>query len=393
MHMRAWLVGLFLLLPVAGEGIAQEAILRLELELREYVASDIDPALYDRDIGISLEPDFKGSFNNGDTIYRIMPYARWASEDSERSHADVRELYINHASDRWEFLGGISRIFWGVTESNHLVDIINQTDNLEGTDGEQKLGQPMLRGGWTFDQSTLEGYILPGFREREFLAADSPLGLPFPVDNDPVYESGDGNEHIDYALRYSGYAGPVDYGLSWFQGTSREPDFIPATIPGQLRPFYPQIDQLGLDLQLTWEAWLWKLEAIHRDFTEDDFNAAVGGFEYTFFNAADGLFDLGLLLEYHYDSRDDPATVLFQNDLFAGARFGFTDTQSSELLAGYFQDQDDQSASFRVEGNRRVFDDARINLEAQFFTNSDPGNVSYSLRNSDFVLLSLEFYF
>ena len=125
----------------------------------------------------------------------------------------------------------------------------------------------------------------------------------------------------------------------------------------------------------------------------DDYSAVVGGLEYTFFGMADGLYDLGLLLEYHNDSRGQPTRVQFQNDLFLATRFGFTDAESSEILAGMFLDLDDQSQAFRVEANRRVFGDARVYVEAQVFSNMDPDNVGYHLRNSDFVRFSLELYF
>jgi len=41
-------------------------------------------------------------------------------------------------------LVGINSVFWRVVESNHLVDILNQTDLIEDIDGEEKLGQPMI---------------------------------------------------------------------------------------------------------------------------------------------------------------------------------------------------------------------------------------------------------
>jgi hypothetical protein len=108
---------------------------------------------------------------------------------------------------------------------------------------------------------------------------------------------------------------------------------------------------------------------------------------------ADGLYDLGLLTEYHYDSREDVSIVPFQDDLFLGLRFGFNDAESSEILIGAIIDQQDQTTSFRIEGNRRVFGDARIILETQIFTDVDPDNAIYYLRDSDFVRLSLELFF
>ena len=108
---------------------------------------------------------------------------------------------------------------------------------------------------------------------------------------------------------------------------------------------------------------------------------------------ADTLFDLGLLAEWHGDSREDRATVPMQNDLFAGLRASFSDTQSSEFLAGVFSDLDDGSNSFQVEASRRILDDARITLEAQTFVDVDSGNALSYLEDSDFIVLSLQLFF
>ena len=284
-----------------------------------------------------------------------------------------------------------------MTESGHLVDIINQTDRLEGFDGEDKLGQTMVKASRLFDQSVLDLYVLPGFRERAFLPSDQPLALPFPIeDGKALYGARNGQQHVDLAARFSGYRGIIDYGLSWFNGTSRDPEFI-AQSNGTFRPRYPLINQWGLDLQLTQGSWLWKLEAIHRTFETDaltsDFSAGISGTEYTIYELADSLFDLGLLAEWHIDSRDDRATVPLQNDLFAGIRASFNDTLSSEFLAGVFSDLDDSSSSFRLEASRRVLGDARITLEAQSFIDVDPNNAISYLQDSDFIVLSLQLFF
>ncbi len=381
-------------LLASAPALALDTGLTVELEARHTIGDPDDPSKIDSDPGIGVEAEFRHRFNDGDSQFNFTPFGRWSSRDEARRHADIRELYLLHVENEWEFLAGASRVFWGKAESNHLVDIVNQTDALEGFDGEDKLGQPMLRVSRSFDSSTATLFVLPGFREREFLDQEDPLALPFPVDNDPLYESSDGNDHVDAALRFSGYRGFLDYGLSWFHGTSRDPDYVPGA-NGEMRPFYPLIDQFGIDLQLTMEAWLWKLETIRRTFDEEDrdYTAAVGGFEYTIFGLADGAFDLGLLAEYNYDSRDDRGQVALQDDLFLATRFGFTDIASSELLAGVFYDLEDDSRSFRVEGNRRVFGDARLSLELQLFTNVAPGNIAYHLRDSDFIRLALEWFF
>jgi len=344
-----------------------------------------------------LEAEFTSDFDSDHLIGTFLPYGRIASSGGEMNHADIRELNLLYTANDWEAVAGISRVFWGVTESGHLVDIINQTDQLEGFDGEDKLGQPMVRASRLFDQDVLDLYVLPGFRERAFLPSDQPLALPFPIEEDKgLYGARNGQQHVDLAARFSGYRGLVDYGLSWFSGTSRDPEFI-VQPNGTFRPRYPLINQWGLDVQLTLDSWLWKLEAIHRAFETEaltsDFNASIGGAEYTIYELADSLFDLGLLAEWHFDSRDDRATVPLQNDLFIGMRASFNDTQSSEFLAGVFSDLDDSSGSFRLEASRRVLDDARITLEAQTFLDVDPDNAVYYLQDSDFIVLSLQLFF
>ena len=383
--------------PIA-HGIESSYI--LEVEARGYTGADSDSARFDSNFAVSIEPEFKHSFNGGDTIFTFTSFGRWDNKDQARRHTDIRELNVVHVAGNWETLAGVSKVFWGVAESSHLVDVINQTDFLEGIDGEDKLGQPMLRLSRAFDQSALTLFALPGFRERKFLSRENPLVLPFEVHNHPQYQSDDGDDHVDYALRFSGYRGIVDYGFSWFRGTSRDPIF---NCDSWRAPFYAQIDQYGLDVQTTSGAWLWKLEAIRRefrhhiDFCAQDFTAVVGGFEYSFYGMSDGLFDLGALAEYHHDSRGDRMAVAFQNDLFLGLRLGFNDAQSSEVLAGALIDLDDQTSSFRIEANRRagkfLWADARISVEAQAFSNVAADNLSFSLRDSDFVRLSLALFF
>ena len=369
----------------------------LSLQGQFFPGLSSDPADIREQFFTGIEAEFSSDFDSEHLIGTFLPYGRIASGGGEMNHVDIRELNLLYTQDNWEGIAGISRVFWGVTESGHLVDIINQTDQLEGFDGEDKLGQAMIRISRLFDQSTVDLYALPGFREREFLPSGQPLALPFTISDDkPLYGAGNEAQHMDFALRLSGYQGIADYGLSWFSGTSRDPEFVLQST-GTYRPRYPLIHQAGLDLQLTLDSWLWKLEAIHRTFESDtvtdDFTAIIGGTEYTIYGLADALFDLGLLAEWHGDSREDRTTVPMQNDLFAGLRVSFSDTQSSEFLAGIFSDLDDGSDSVRVEASRRILGDARITLEAQSFVNVDSGNALSYLKDSDFIVLSLQLFF
>ena len=53
-------------------------------------------------------------------------------------------------------------MFWGVTESQHLVDVVNQTDLVENPDGEEKLGQLMVNLTVARSWGTLNLFVAPG---------------------------------------------------------------------------------------------------------------------------------------------------------------------------------------------------------------------------------------
>lgn len=114
----------------------------------------------------------------------------------------------------------MKKVFWRVTESRHLVDIVNHSDNLEDIDLEDKLGQPMPLIGTERDWGDIEFFILPYFREREFAGSDGRLRTGLLVTGDPLYESGAEENNVDLALRYSGFVGGWDMGASSFYGTS-----------------------------------------------------------------------------------------------------------------------------------------------------------------------------
>ena len=92
----------------------------------------------------SAQPEFYYETENERDSVLFTPFIRIDQGDSRRTHVDIRELTWVRAADTWEFRAGIRRVFWGVAESNHLVDVINQTDLIENIDTEDKLGQPML---------------------------------------------------------------------------------------------------------------------------------------------------------------------------------------------------------------------------------------------------------
>lgn len=352
---------------------------------------------FDENLTLSFEPQWDGEWNDGDDRWSVELFMRADNKDAGRRHADVREaLWLRIDGDN-EWRVGINTMFWGVTESKHLVDVINQTDAVENIDGEDKLGQPMIHLKRYQDWGVLDFLVLPGFRERTFHEAEGRLRPPLVVDTDQTeYESSDEDRHVDFAFRFSQTYGDLDLGLSWFKGTSRDPLFLPGVDDdGEpvLIPFYEQMTQVGLDAQLIVEDWLWKLEAVRREAESNDFNAYTAGFEYTFYGVFDSVVDLGALVEYSFDGRPKAEAAVLDDDVFVGSRLAFNDVQSSEILAGFFIDVDNHGRSFRVEGSRRFGASWKGTLELQTFSNLDPDDPLQAFAQDDFVRVEMAYFY
>ena len=332
--------------------------------------------------------------NNDINVFTFVPFYRFDQVDDERTHGDIRQLDLISEKGNWEFQVGISKVFWGVAESAHLVDIINQTDYVESIDGEEKLGQPLLKASYQHDDGALSVFVLPYFRERTFAGEEGRFRPPLLIDVDDVsYESSKEEYHTDYAFRLDHTFNEVDLGLSYFDGTSRAPDLIPDFNTFVLKQYYALIKQVGLDFQYTGEEWLWKLEAINVDSKNDNYHAEVGGFEFSIPRFVGTYIDLGLIAEYHYDSRGDVPSAPFQDDLFLGTRVALNDLGETEFLLGGYIDLENQSQSYKLEYNTRFEDTLKLNVDVLVFSNVDKNDPSFYYRNDSFIELGVKYFF
>jgi hypothetical protein len=370
----------------------------LSLEPRLFVDSPQFPGQPGAGVSLStvLAPELRLTWNDGDDRLTFAPWARWDADDAERSHLDLREASWLRVRGPWTWRLGVGRVFWGVTESRHLVDIVNQSDRVEDVDDEDKLGQPMIAvERWTA-AGTFGVFLLPGFRERSFPAADARLRGPLPIDTDRAqYESGAGDRRIDWALRWSDAIGNWDLGMSAFHGTSRDPRFLAAVNDGNravLIPRYDVITQVGIDAQYTEGAWLWKLETMARRGHGRTIEALVAGFEYTLFNVREAAADLGLLVEYLYDDRDEAAPpTIYDDDLFLGFRLSLNDTDGTAVLGGAVVDGNGSLAVLEVE--RRVGDVWKFEAEVRWFLAVDADeSLLAGFRDDSFVTLRVSRY-
>jgi hypothetical protein len=384
----------------SGQSVAFSYDGSIEVEQRYFFDSKEGPVQDLGQFSTRLEMEFFKDWDDGDQQLVFEPFLRLDAHYGERSHADVRQLLWSKLGKKYEFSAGLGKVFWGVTESQHLVDIINQTDNVENIDGEDKLGQPMIRYSYFDDFGSIDAFLLPVFRARTFAGKNSRLNGGFVVDSDnEQYEDSSEDNNVDLAVRYSNTFGDWGVGLSWFKGTSREPDLLRLADfqTFTTAAYYPQIDQLGADIQLTTDAWLLKFEAIQRSFDDnayEDFSAATIGAEYTLVGIMSSVYDLGLLAEYSWDERDQAATSLFQNDIFVGARLALNDISDSQFLFGLSQDLDNSdSQAIFVEGATRVAPAVTLNVELRYFNSDTPTDPLFRFRDDSFIQIGLEYFF
>ena len=404
-----------LLLAVAGAHTAaaqHELSGRVAVESRWFPQTAAHDGQRSYNAGLIAEPKLYLQVA-GSTGFTLAPFFRYDAADPARTHGDLREAYLLLSGplggSEWELRLGVDRVFWGVAEARHLVDIVNQTDLVDHPNEKTKLGQPMAHLTLSGDWGAAELFAISYHRLRPFPGRAGRLRPELRIDNDlATYESGAKEWHLDFAARYSHSFGPLDLGLSVFDGTSREPIMRPAAIrivqgqpvPGALAPHYEQIRQFGLDAQLTVEAWLLKLEAIYRQGAsnrpgkKESYASFVVGGEYTFNGIFETDADLSLLAEWMIDGRRRRATDQYQNDLFLGARLAFNDVQGAEFIAGALLDLDTRTRTLNLEFNRRLTDSVSVKAEAVLLLQVDRADtIVHQTRRDSFIALNLTYSF
>ena len=397
----------------ADTGIADriEVSGRLSAETRLYPETAAHPRQRSHASGFAGEATAYIEDDDGRS-FTVTPFYRYDAGDPDRTHADLREAYLLLHGDvgegEWELRLGVDRVFWGVVESRSLVDIVNQTDLVEQPNEKTKMGQPMVHLTWSGGWGALELFGLTWHRTRSFPGRHGRLRPGLVVDRKLTsYESAAEEWHLDFAGRYSGSFGPVDVGLSVFDGTSREPTLLltPAGSELVLAPHYEQIRQFGLDTQLTTGSWLLKLEAIHRAgaqnrrldrhfrYQEEDYAAFIVGGEYTFNSVWGSGSDLSLLAEWARDGRGRWATNAFDNDIFLAARLGLNDEQSTEFVVSVLASLANSSRVFSAEFKRRLSDRWSLHAETTVYLGIDRDDAVYDVRRDSFTGVNLDYNF
>ena len=381
----------------------------LSLQGRWYPESPAFPGQRSGTGGLVAEPTLYADVAAATSV-TVTAFYRYDSADSRRTHADLREAYLLTYGDlgehAWELRLGFDRVFWGVAELHNLVDIVNQVDLVEHPRDRPKLGQPMAHLTLSGDWGIAEAFLLPYHRKRTFPGRTGRHRSGLLVGENAVYESGAEERHVDIAFRYSNTVDLLDFGLSAFAGTSREPVFLavhqsgPSPAGGTpLIPYYEKIRQFGIDAQLTTEPWLYKVEAIRRSGAhnllgqEEDYGAVIVGMERTLYALFDSRADLTFLVEWLYDGRGQRATSAWTNDLFIAGSLAFNDVQSTALVAGLLGDLRHDYRVLTLELKRYLSASWSMRLEGIATLSADPQDLTYDGRRDSFVGVELTYSF
>ncbi len=349
---------------------------------------------------IAFEPEIYSEWTEGGNLV-FRPFIRLDSQDSNRSHIDIREGIYSWYGEDWESSIGIGQVFWGVTESKNLVDIINQFDAVDDPLFKTKLGQPLINLTLIRDSGYYEFFILPYFRERTSPGKKGRIRLDPEFSKGSTKFEGGSQWTPEIALRWSNSFGNYDVSAHSFLGYGRAPSIDILLVDGKLKyePNYQRIRQIGGTIQNTSGATLYKLEWVAKDgqkdanFRRGGYVATVLGFEHTLYKAMGDNGDIGFLMEYNFDSRRSRSADIMQDDVFIAVRLALNDTEDTEMLLGSILDLDGDGQIYQVDFGRRINDSLTFGIKGAIYQNGRPGSNLYILRQDSWLEINFKQYF
>ena len=337
----------------------------------------------------------KGNFisylDERDAKITISAIARYDEKDSERRYIDFQKLKYEQYFENYTFKIGNEIIFWGVNESFNIIDIINQSNLAEDISGTKKFGQPMISLNYNHSYGNFDLFIMPFFKERIFPGRNGRPRLALEVDKSTVaYESSSKKNKIDAAVRYSTVYDDYDIGIAHFYGNNRSPELNVNPLSQKLDAYYPILSQTSLDIQSTKGAWLYKLETLTAKNGEERHFGIAGGTEYTIYGLRETTSDLGIIVEYTFDDRNDFA---FNNEGVLALRWTKNDIKSTSLLAGLVADMSGSSNRFFAEFEQRIRDDLKVFIDMSINGEIDADDFTYAFEEDSQLTLKIAKYF
>ncbi|WHI51702.1 hypothetical protein P3339_02395 [Microbulbifer sp. MLAF003] len=109
------ILAFFPLMAVLSQApVANELTGYAGLEARAFTADPADSIQSDAGISASLSLEYYRDLDDGNQRFVASAFGRWDSEDGERSHGDLGELYWWKAYDSFELYAGVRKVFGGL---------------------------------------------------------------------------------------------------------------------------------------------------------------------------------------------------------------------------------------------------------------------------------------
>ena len=321
----------------------------------------------------------------------IRAIGRYDDKDNNRTYFDLQKFKYEYFLDDATLSIGNDIVFWGVNESFHVVDIINQSNIAENLAGTKKLGQPMLALSLYEEIGDVSIYVMPYFRERIFPGNNGRPRYAAEIEKDTVsYESSKEEKKVDIAIRFSKVVDDFDIGISHFRGNARDPELTVNQSTLKLDQYYPILSQTSIDIQATKESWLYKLEALTGKIESENHIKTAGGVEYTFYGINDTPQDLGIVAEYLFDDRSSNP---FNNETALAIRWNKNDINATTLLAGAYLDLRGDSNRFFCEYEKRLRDDLKLFLDASLNGHINSEDFTYAFSEDSSLTIKIAKYF
>ena len=333
----------------------------------------------------------EGKLSNAGDLYSVSYeydfIFRSSDQDPGKELADFRQLYFTFDLGGSELSLGAKQVFWGVTESKNVVDVINQRDIVGGQSAEYKLGTPAVSVLSYYGDAEVEYWYMPKSRQQTNYSENSREGFGAPI-GAVTFSNKSEKYGGDHAVRLFYSSGNFDFAISSFEGLARSPISTPNG--GVIDQNYPYQSSTGLELQYTSDAALLKLEAIGGKQGLSEFEATTFGVETTAYGISDTNYDLGLILEAQLDNRPQ---ALSEEMLAYLLRLVANNSSDTEIVLAYLDDLLGEQSLVSLSGSHRLRNGLLIELEARKVNAANSLLPLYALERDDSVALNFKYFF
>ncbi|MCO4754375.1 MAG: hypothetical protein KC478_07820 [Bacteriovoracaceae bacterium] len=404
---------------------------QIDFEHRQF-DSDADSSTHDSQTSTFINLNASKELQN--VKFQLGLKARDAYVDHNRDYLNLDDTNISWQASEWSLSLGTHIFNWKIMEFFSPIDSINPKNLSTGKDVE-RLGLPSLVYKKEFESSELQVIYIIDSKSSEYPQAQDRQGLRLNLQT-PKYvednaELSNGDELFQFILRYKKSFEDFEFDAHVAQKYDTSSPLIivetPSTIPAALedltvRPYYFQLQQLGMSIQTSREDWTYKLEATSLNYenTEVDFfvpplggitkltqkdhsKLALGAERSIFY---DNNHTSTLYFEYlsilGTSTEDARSLGAFQRDVFFGLKHALNDFKGHEfslLLTYDLQGHDESifglSHEFRLNSAWKL-EYGLTFIDAPKPDPTDPLDFYYGLkplRESDNMMVTLSRYF